>query len=319
MAVKKLRKLDNPPRNLKDVDWLRDVREVRHSIDQMHPLLVRDCTVKTGAPLPQPSVPFPEKHPYCELNYIFQGSITQYIGTENIKRESGDIMLIGPGTPHYAIRHSYPQRSVTIHFLPMLLFAMGPEGDGARALARFTSPQNIRDQVVRPPGPVAKRIRRIFEQMIGEFEGKKIGAEFSLRVHFMEILIELLRWDETAGRKARNAVVAIDWTQVVKTLHFIHDHYSEPLYVEQIARAAGLSVSRLQAMFHEAFGMSCVQYLRTYRMSHATAMLCAPDSRVTDVALAVGFETLSHFNTSFRSFLGMSPTEYVRKNRRNRS
>lgn len=301
----------------KSVDWLGQVRDVLLPIDHMRPLFVSHRIVKTGEPPPQPSAPFPEKHPCCELNYIFYGNVTQHLGAEKIERDGGSFMLIGPGIPHRAIRHSYPHRTVSIHFLPTLLFELGPEADGARALARFTSPKNIRCQVVRPPAARCKRICQSLEQMIEISEKGKAGSEFGLRAHFLEILMELLRWDDTAGSTPRVAVPGVDWAQVGKALHHIHEHYPEPVYVEEMARAAGLDANRLQSMFHEGLGTSCVQYLRAYRISRAAVMLRAQDSRVTDVALAVGFETLSHFIRSFRSFMGMSPTEYVRKTCRN--
>ena len=36
-------------------------------------------------------------------------------------------------------------------------------------------------------------------------------------------------------------------------------------------------------------------------------------SRVTEAALAVGFESLSHFNATFRSFMGVSPSAYLKR------
>ena len=65
-------------------------------------------------------------------------------------------------------------------------------------------------------------------------------------------------------------------------------------------------------------GMSCMQYLRSYRISHACALLCLPGARVTEVAMEVGFETLSHFNLSFRRFCECSPTEYIQRRGRGR-
>ena len=44
-----------------------------------------------------------------------------------------------------------------------------------------------------------------------------------------------------------------------------------------------------------------------------------PDARVTEVAFNVGFETLSHFNTSFHALMGMSPTRYADGMRRRKS
>lgn len=296
-----------------------DVREIRYPISQAHPLQVGNHHVKTEAPLPTPSDPHPWKHPYCELNYLFEGNLTEYIGTEKIERGAGSLMIIGPGTPHYAAWQSSPQRIVTVHFLPMVLFAMGPSGAGAQALARFTTPQRIDQRIISLPLELARKNTARFKEMVKEFTERKTASELRLRALLLEVMVDLLRWEEAEGRNILVAQTALNWSQLEKTLKFIYEHYSEPLYVEQIARMAGLSVSRLQAMFHEALGMSCVQYLRTYRISHASALLCSPDARITDIALAVGFETLSHFNTSFRSLMGMSPTQYMRKYSGNRN
>lgn len=316
------KKLRHPPAHctpLKNVEWLTDVREMHYAIDQMHPLRVWHYHDKKADPLFTPSDSYPWKHPYCELNYLFEGSLTEYIGAEQIERSAGEIMMVGPGTPHYAVWRSRARRIVAVHFFPMMLFAMGPGGDGARALASFTMAKSIGERVVRLPESIRKKVSRALERMIVDFESKEAGSQFSLCRHFMEILIEILRMDEESGRVSYTSAPPVDWAQFVKTLRYMHEHYSEPLYVEQLARATGLSGTRLQSLFHEVLGMSCVQYLRTYRISHAAAMLCSPNARVTDVALDVGFATPSHFNTSFRRLLGMSPTEYVRKNSQKRS
>lgn len=307
-----------PAQPVDDVSWLTDVREVCHPLNQSYPLMVTSFNVTTGGPLPEPTVPHPQKHPYCELGFLISGNVIQYIGTEKIERTAGNLMLLPPGTPHYAIRHGYPYRGVTVFFLPMLLFEMGPQGDGARALARFTTPQRIAERIIALPPVLARKNSERFKEMAREFTERKTASELRLRALLLDVMTDLLRWEEAEGRNVNLTQTALNWSQLEKTLKFIHEHYSEPLYVEQIGRIAGLSVSRLQAMFHDALGMSCVQYLRTYRISHASAMLCSPDARVTDIALSVGFETLSHFNTSFRSFMGMSPTQYMQKYSGNR-
>ncbi len=307
-VVKKPRVSAAPP---DDFGWLAQVREVREPLKTTRPIRVRIYDIPSGAPVPQPTAPYPERHPYCEFNFRFKGRATQFIGTEKIGRDGGDLMLLGPGTPHRALHLSFPQRSITVHFLPILLFEMGPEGDGARLLARFTAPQKIGDRVVRLPGALRKRIAARMEEMIAEFEQRRQGCEFRLRSLLLDSLVDFTRWEESAGRHPESLPGPADWIVIEKTLRYMQENYAEPLYVKHIARNVGLSGSRLQAIFGEALGMSCVQYLRSLRISHAAALLCRPNARVSEIALEVGFETLSHFNTSFRCLMGMSPTEYI--------
>jgi AraC-like DNA-binding protein len=302
-----------------DIEWLTQVQEVLHPIHQSHPIIVRDTRMTCDKPLPQPTVPWPERHPYCEFSFCFKGRSTQFIGVEKTARRAGSIMMMGPGVPHYALQQSDAGRAVTVHFLPTLLFELGPEGDGGRMMTRFTAARRINDWIMYPPPRVRQRLRAYFEQMLVESRKAKPGSEFRLRALLMEALVEVLRWEKPAKNHPELHSSALNWLQVEKALRFIYENYTGPIYIEQIAKAAGMSVNSLQALFREGLGMSCVKYLRAYRISQAASLLCGPGARVTEVALAVGFETLSHFNVSFRSFIGLSAAAYIRSRRRNRS
>ena len=303
------------PTPLEDVEWLDDVHEVLHPLSQAHPLFVRVVNVRKGA-IPAPTVPFPERHPYCEMSFNIEGEVEQFIGSEKVVRRPGDVMLLPPGTPHYAMLHSYPHRSITIYLLPVLLLEMGPEGDGCGILTRFTAEQPIGDRVIRPPRDLTKKLGDQFAQMAAESKTREFGWEFRLRALLMDSLVALIRWEKSSGARPAGATDHIHWDIIETALRYIREHFSEPLYVQDIAKFVGMSTTSLQATFRQGIGMSCMQYLRAFRVSQAKAALAQPNARVTVVAYEVGFDTLSNFNASFRSAIGMSPSEYLQSIRR---
>ena len=231
---------------------------------------------------------------------------------DKMMRTPGDMMLLGPGIPHYGTHVAYPVRLIVVHFLPVLLFEMGPSGDGARILSRFTAARKLSQRVIRPPPALRKKFATLFESMAREFDRSRFGSALCVRLHLMETLVTLLRWEESVGKELAPAPLSSNWEKIEKILNFIYGHYAEPLYTEQIAREVGLSAKDVHTLFLDAFGMSCIQYLRAYRISHAASLLCLPGARVTEVAFAVGFEALGYFNTCFRRFQGMSPRDYIR-------
>ncbi len=295
-----------------DLSWLGDVREVSQPLSRLRPIWIRENRVLTGPPPPQPTVPHPERHPYCEFGIGMEGAGIQYIGREQLLSRPGQVMLLGPGVPHNGELHRYPARGVTVYFLPILLLDMGPSGDGVRVLSRFTAEQSIHQRVISPPPALWGRLKRGGLEMLAEFRSGGFGSELRLRALLMELLVALMRWEEKSGRRIAPTTEPLNWPQIQKALHYLQEHHAEPIYVQQVARAVGISESRLKAVFRESVGMSCVQYLKAYRISLAAAKLNATKDSITEVALAVGFETLSHFNTTFRDLIGMSPTEYIR-------
>ena len=86
--------------------------------------------------------------------------------------------------------------------------------------------------------------------------------------------------------------------------------YFEPLDVDDMASAAGLSRAHFSREFRRAFGDSPHAYLLTRRLERAAALLRNTDRSVTDICLSVGLQSLGSFTTSFTRTYGMSPTAY---------
>ena len=297
-----------------DLAWLGEVRNVSQPLSRLRPIWVKENVMKPGLlPLPRPGVPHPERHPYCEFTIGCEGGKgIQYIGRE--KQLTGDrpsVMLLGPGVPHNSELLACPCRSIVIYFLPVLAFDMGPGGDGVRVLNRFTAEQSITERILFPPEALWEKFKRNAQKMLIEFQTGGFGSEMLLRSLLTDSLVALVRWEDENGKDTLPSSDPIQWDYVQRALRYLQEHYAEPIYVKEVARAAGLSESRLKSVFRESLGMSCVQYLKSYRVSLAASMLGRSRHQVTEVAMAAGFETLSHFNSTFREITGMSPTEYI--------
>ena len=86
--------------------------------------------------------------------------------------------------------------------------------------------------------------------------------------------------------------------------------YFEPLDVDDLARAAGLSRAHFSREFRRAFGESPHAYLLTRRLERAAALLRTTDRSVSDICFSVGLQSVGSFTTSFTRTFGMSPTAY---------
>ena len=86
--------------------------------------------------------------------------------------------------------------------------------------------------------------------------------------------------------------------------------YFEPLGVDDLASAAGLSRAHFSREFRRAFGESPHAYLLTRRLERAAALLRSTDHSVADICFSVGLRSVGSFTTSFTRSYGMSPTAY---------
>ena len=86
--------------------------------------------------------------------------------------------------------------------------------------------------------------------------------------------------------------------------------YFEPLSVDDLAAAAGLSRAHFSREFRRTFGESPHSYLLTRRLERAAALLRTTDRSVADVCFSVGLSSVGSFTTSFTRNFGRSPTAY---------
>jgi AraC-like DNA-binding protein len=86
--------------------------------------------------------------------------------------------------------------------------------------------------------------------------------------------------------------------------------YFEPLGVDDLAGAAGLSRAHFSREFRRAFGESPHGYLLTRRLERAAALLRTTDRSVADICFAVGLRSVGSFTSSFTRTYGKSPTAY---------
>lgn len=91
---------------------------------------------------------------------------------------------------------------------------------------------------------------------------------------------------------------------------YIHAHLAEPMTLDAVAAAVNVSPFHFCKVFKRATGLTFTDFVNRARVEKAKRMLMKPAARITEVAYDVGFQSLSHFNRSFRRIASESPTEF---------
>ncbi|WP_182882461.1 AraC family transcriptional regulator [Microbispora sp. H10949] len=103
---------------------------------------------------------------------------------------------------------------------------------------------------------------------------------------------------------------------VKRAVSLIEEHAGEPLTVEDIAEAVGVSARALQEGFRRHLDKTPMGYLREVRLDRVRAELTVTDRvtvTVTDVAYRWGFAHLGRFSSVYRQRFGESPSETLRR------
>ena len=98
--------------------------------------------------------------------------------------------------------------------------------------------------------------------------------------------------------------------RVEQVMTLLKQNLVEPPPLEALGKKIGCSHFYLSRIFSAQTGQTITQYLRQIRMEKAAELLKSREYNVTEVALEVGYNSLSHFSAAFQETFGCCPGLY---------
>lgn len=102
--------------------------------------------------------------------------------------------------------------------------------------------------------------------------------------------------------------------RIARAITYIDEHLDERLSLNELAAKAGLSMWRFCAVFRQHAGVSPRRYIWGQRMRKVQSLLADGESPAS-AALMVGFYDQSHLCRHFKITCGMTPGQYVSRQR----
>lgn len=98
--------------------------------------------------------------------------------------------------------------------------------------------------------------------------------------------------------------------KLIEAVAFLEARIEEPFDLDACAAQLRLSRRQIERLFNRYLGLTPVRYMNDLRLQRGRALLAETDMSVTDVAIACGYASTSHFSKSFRLKYGQSPHRF---------
>lgn len=216
--------------------------------------------------------------------------------TADLHTEPGDIILFPPHTPqHYGIiAPHHPWELLWTHFTPRIEW---------HALLNWPEQPNGMRQLTLNDSRIRKRVHQALLEMNRFFHTAQPNNQlFALN----QLEYALLCCDRVNPKTQRQSIDG----RTQKAMEYIFDHFQEPLTIENIAQATGLSPSRLSHLFKEQTQTTPINYLEDIRINHAKALLQFTPKTITEIAQEIGYSDPFYFSKRFHKHTGKSPRDY---------
>ncbi len=134
------------------------------------------------------------------------------------------------------------------------------------------------------------------------------GGEVALDALFRLFLVELCRAAPAVPNDAEK-----HFNPRMETVRlYLEEHHTEPIHLEELCEISNLRKANLCRQFKRHTGLSTGDYLKQRRLAAALQKLRTTDGKILAICHDCGFSDIAHFNRTFRTSFGQTPTQYRR-------
>ncbi len=246
-------------------------------------------------------------HSFFEICYAYQGRGLFHINGVDYAVQAGEVFVAKPGEPHEII--SSEDDPLGIYFWSYTLVPPQksvPEAGEVDVLlyAFLNAVRWVSAQVPAMQSTLTLLTQEIVLRQPGYLPAVE-GLVSKLLLDTARAVTEVSP-SETSDAPAYNPAEAT----VQQIVRYLHDNYSRPLAVRDVAAQVHLSERHTNRLFRQIMGIPINDYLTTFRLKVAKQLLLNRQLSVTEIAYASGYRDVRYFITLFRRHTGLTPSAF---------
>lgn len=157
-----------------------------------------------------------------------------------------------------------------------------------------------------------KNMLAILDKVLSVNRAKNFGYELVTKGYLCQFWATLLN-KLPLSNLPQTPTVSLNEQRVKDAMLYIRLHHADAISLENIADSISVSKSECCRCFKSTIQMTPFEYLMKYRIFEASKQILDDyDTKhsIADLALSVGFNSISYFNKQFKRYLHCTPTEY---------
>lgn len=246
-------------------------------------------------------------HDYYELVLMVSGSGVYHCGDQRFHFNAGDVIAVPPlklhgiwqvESPHTALCCFFHRGAITLQETAI-------DQDFVACFHQKSSAFHVAAEEVSP------KLYRAFEGLTTPWFCEEEKDWCGVKLALLQLLYEL-RTHFLDVTQMRQAMPVGDSAQLLihEVLDYIAKNAKDKLSQHEVAKVAGMSVSRFRAFFKETTGWRYSRYLLNVRLELAAQKLREGEDSIAAIAHAVGFADQSHLQRAFKAHYLSSPLAY---------
>lgn len=251
-------------------------------------------------------------HEFIEMLFVINGTFRHVIADQTYDEATGGLTILNYNQFHTLKTPNGPVELMNIYWNPK-----------KHPMPRLPEPLATRLNELIPAHPMlGHRLNRtrhlqfakpektthLLRLLHSEQQEQGQGSEAAIDALFRLFLIELCRAAPILPNDAEK-----HFNPRMETVRlYLEKHHTEPIQLEELCAISNLRKANLCRQFKKHTGLTTGDYLKQRRLAAALQKLRTSDDKILAICHDCGFSDIAHFNRTFRSALGQTPTQYRR-------
>lgn len=284
------------------------LKEDREHGDAMFPLAAYWIDLPAGA-----HVLDTHWHEEAEFFLLLEGEILFQVDTDYFTLRPGEAVFIESGDIHaaYALTDS-PCRFGALVFHPDLLASAQYDTIQQSVILPLQEKRQSFPRHLTPSIPWQAELLLHLNHMMTAYEHKMPGFESFMKGTLLIMLSQIALPGRSVNHSPSEGADNTKADRLKKAILYIQDHYQEPIRTRDLSGLIPMSEGQFCRFFKSMTRKTPVDYINSYRVRQAAALLQQSDRKISDIAMDVGFDNVSYFIKVFRKAMNCSPSEFRR-------
>lgn len=256
-------------------------------------------------------------HSYYEISYMIRGKRYETLNNSRYEVGSNSLFFIPPLTIHN-ISNITDVEDVIIQFDHQFLRNSSILFDN-RYVMKPTKSQGEYFQL-EPSDNICQifnairyqcHMRDLIIKKSDAFFKEKFSTDLNLNSLCIQLIATMLNEDKLYIEL--NGAAYSDIINLNPLISKILAHPEKPINMQAASRIVGMSYSHFSRFFEKATGFQYTNFCNLLRIRHAEELLITTSLPITEVAAAIGIDTISYFTRLFKQINGATPSSYRKK------
>ncbi|NJN27523.1 MAG: AraC family transcriptional regulator [Cyclobacteriaceae bacterium] len=250
-------------------------------------------------------------HNEYELMFNIQNRGTRFVGDSIRRFDNGDLVLVGPNTPHYW--HSddifFKGDEKLMAKVILIQFSRDFLGSHFFDIPEMYAVKELLHKATRGVQVLGNE-RKIIGELLLELPESKGWEQLLKLIHILCLLSHSPKVNLLASTRFNQSIWMKDESKISRVFNYIMHNYQNEISLDEVAAHSSMNKASFCRYFKKAANKTFSQALNEIRIGFACKEMIYSDLNISEIAFACGYANVTYFNKVFKEIKKCTPLAY---------